>query len=116
MLGLRFYEYNDSHMSTKFIKTVEDFTCEKCGTLVKGNGYTNHCPVCLYSKHVDNYPGDRAAECQGMMQPIGIDMKKGDYVVIHQCLRCGTTRRNKVNAEDDMEKVLEIARLQAKSP
>lgn len=42
-----------------FTKTVEDFICAHCGTHVRGNGYTNHCPECLWSKHVDNNPGDR---------------------------------------------------------
>ncbi|HCR42265.1 TPA: hypothetical protein DIV45_02815, partial [Patescibacteria group bacterium] len=36
-----------------FIRTKEDFTCENCGHRVKGSGYTNHCPKCLYSQHVD---------------------------------------------------------------
>ena len=51
----------------KFIKVKEDFVCEHCGAEVKGDGYTNHCPKCLWSKHVDVHPGDRAAECGGMM-------------------------------------------------
>ena len=43
-----------------FTRKVEDFTCEHCGREVHGNGYTNHCPHCLHSKHVDVNPGDRA--------------------------------------------------------
>ena len=53
-----------------FTKTVEDFNCAHCGAVVHGNGYTNHCPHCLYSRHVDNNPGDRLATCGGMMRPI----------------------------------------------
>ncbi|MFA6992594.1 MAG: RNHCP domain-containing protein, partial [Candidatus Gracilibacteria bacterium] len=40
-------------MPKRFSRTIEDFVCEKCGAKVKGDGYTNHCPKCLWSKHVD---------------------------------------------------------------
>ncbi|MBR6751902.1 MAG: RNHCP domain-containing protein, partial [Alphaproteobacteria bacterium] len=43
----------------QFVKRVENFTCAHCGAEVFGNGYTNHCPKCLWSRHVDNNPGDR---------------------------------------------------------
>ena len=56
----------------KFIKNIEDFTCEHCGAPVKGTGYTNHCPKCLWSKHEDVNPGDRASDCHGLMKPIDI--------------------------------------------
>lgn len=50
-----------------FIHCQEDFVCEVCGTKVKGTSYTNHCPNCLWSKHVDqNVPGDRAELCHGL--------------------------------------------------
>jgi hypothetical protein len=41
----------------RFQKTVEDFVCEHCGHPVAGNGYTNHCSQCLWSKHVDDNSG-----------------------------------------------------------
>ena len=59
----------------RFSRRTEDFTCEHCGTKVKGNGYTNHCPQCLYSKHVDINPGDRLSDCGGLMEPIDIEQK-----------------------------------------
>ena len=39
----------------------EDFICENCGKDVEKSSYTarDHCPYCLYSKHVDINPGDR---------------------------------------------------------
>ena len=61
----------------KFQRTIEDFTCEQCNFAVKGNGYTNHCPKCLWSKHVDVNPGDRAATCGGLMEPIGAEVGGG---------------------------------------
>ena len=62
-----------------FQKNVEDFVCGNCGGEVVGNGYTNHCPKCLWSKHVDINPGDRAEKCGGMMKPISVIKTKGDF-------------------------------------
>ena len=59
----------------RFNRRIEDFTCEHCGTEVHGNGYTNHCPNCLWSKHVDINPGDRAADCGGLMEPIAVEIQ-----------------------------------------
>ena len=70
----------------------ESFICENCGKEVKPLGYScrNHCPYCLYSKHVDINPGDRAEECHGLLEPLGIEMssKKG-YVIVYKCKKCG---------------------------
>lgn len=94
--------------SKKFQRKTEDFTCEKCGVVVVGNGYTNHCPKCLWSKHVDIHPGDRAANCGGLMKPAKIEMKSGDYIIVHECQKCGHNKRNKINKEDDFDAVIKI--------
>ncbi len=94
----------------KFSRTTEDFTCEHCGAKVKGNGYTNHCPQCLYSKHVDINPGDRAADCGGLMEPVDIELKDGKYVIVHRCQKCGFIRRNKLCDDDNFQTVLELSR------
>jgi hypothetical protein len=95
-------------MSSKFIKTEEDFTCEHCGAAVAGSGYTNHCPVCLWSKHVDVNPGDRAADCQGLMPPIGYLAEAGGYTLIHCCERCGHRKPNKMAANDDLARLSQL--------
>ncbi len=92
-----------------FQKQKEDFVCEKCGTEVSGSGYTNHCPECLWGKHVDINPGDRASECGGMMNPIEVETKKGQHVLIHKCEKCGFERKNKVEKKDNFEVVLKIS-------
>jgi hypothetical protein len=97
-------------MSKKFQAKVEDFICEKCGKEVKGNGFTNHCPNCLWSKHVDVNPGDREETCGGMMKPISVEMKNSEYVLLQKCEKCGFERRNKVCKEDNFEEVLKICR------
>jgi rubrerythrin len=94
-----------------FQKTVEDFICEHCGASVKGSGYTNHCPKCLWSKHVDINPGDRRSECRGMMKPIQVEQNnKNEWAIVHECILCGYKKKNTVSREDDMEKIIAIAR------
>lgn len=94
----------------QFSRKQEDFICEHCGAEVHGNGYTNHCPQCLYSKHVDVNPGDRAADCGGLMEPVEIELKDGKYVVVQRCQKCGFVRRNKICDGDNFAAVLELSR------
>ena len=94
----------------KFTKKVENFICENCGKSVIGNGYTNHCPFCLYSKHVDINPGDRSCNCGGLMKPIEIQQKNGEFVILHKCTKCGLERKNKVQENDDINKIIEISK------
>lgn len=92
-----------------FLKKVENFVCEHCGTRVGGTGYTNHCPRCLYSKHVDlDIPGDRASICGGLMKPIAIVIKADTKTLTHRCLKCGKVMKNKVSPEDSFEEMLKL--------
>lgn len=92
-----------------FYKNKEDFVCKNCGHFVTGNGFTNHCPKCLFSLHIDNDPGDRANNCLGMMRPIDFIFKKGSIQsVVHKCQICGLEKKNKVSEEDSREKILKI--------
>lgn len=97
----------------RFQRKKEDFVCEHCGTRVVGNGYTNHCPECLYSKHVDVMPGDRLAECQGIMVPLRIEVREGHERIVHQCVVCGHQKINKTNKEDRRTVLVELARKNA---
>ena len=90
-------------MSASFKKVVEDFTCEHCGATIIGTGYTNHCPHCLWSKHVDENPGDRAHSCGGMMRPVGLEQKKGEWRIIHRCQLCGVEKVSSAVAADNRE-------------
>lgn len=93
-------------METKrFQKRVEDFICEQCGVAVAGAGYRNHCPECLTSKHVDVHPGDRAAACGGPMPVVDIHQKGEQLILVQKCVVCGHLRRNKVQADDNMETI-----------
>lgn len=82
------------------------FVCEHCGAHVKpltNGSYRNHCPVCLYSKHVDVVPGDRRSTCHGLMRPVDLVYKRNKgYQLVHRCLRCGVEKVNKV-ADDTVQ-------------
>lgn len=90
------------------------FDCIRCGRPIpqhSGGSYRNHCPRCLWSRHVDVMPGDRGADCGGAMEPIGVDHsgKKG-YILIHRCTVCGAEDRNRLAPDDDMDRLIEVQR------
>lgn len=92
----------------KFQKKKEDFICQNCGHKNIGNGYTNHCSICLYSKHVDINPGDRKETCGGLMKPILVFQKGKNIYLTHQCLVCGKQKNNQLSPNDSFENVLNI--------
>ncbi len=93
----------------KFQKRKEDFLCEHCAVNVIGNGYTNHCPQCLWSKHVDIFPGDRLSMCRGMMEPISVAQEKSGYLLVHRCIVCSYEKKNKSGEEDNFEALLALS-------
>ncbi|MFH0873903.1 MAG: RNHCP domain-containing protein [Candidatus Komeilibacteria bacterium] len=95
--------------SKKFQRNIEDFICGHCGLEVKGSGYTNHCPDCLWSKHVDVNPGDRASECGGLMEPVASEGSSNNLVIVHECVKCGYKKRNKVSVNDDIGELAKVA-------
>jgi rubrerythrin len=101
-------------MAKRFTKNVENFTCEHCDKRTTGTGFTNHCPNCLYSKHVDVNPGDRENLCGGMMRPVGLEIKRGNYVIIHRCQTCGFVKKNKTAPEDNLDAIIALAKTLAK--
>lgn len=88
------------------------FACIRCGRQIpkhSGGSYRNHCPYCLWSKHVDISPGDRAADCGAPMEPAAVDYtgKKG-YILIHRCTACAAQDRNKLAPDDNMDAVISL--------
>ena len=96
----------------RFQEIDEEFICKNCGKKFSKLGYScrDHCPYCLYSKHVDINPGDRAEECHGDLEPIGIEInsKKG-YVIIYKCKKCGAIKKNKAAEDDNMELIINLS-------
>jgi DNA-directed RNA polymerase subunit RPC12/RpoP len=92
-----------------FIRKKEDFVCEHCGEKVAGNGYTDHCPKCLWGKHVDReVPGDRESECRGMMEPVRVLYEKGNCKIIYKCLKCNHEFTVRSGEGDDREVLLHL--------
>lgn len=94
-------------MSETFKRTIEDFTCENCGVQVTGNGFTDHCPECLWSKHVDIHPGDRAATCGGLMKPYSVVPHKVGYKIFYRCITCGYQYSNRSIDADNITKFID---------
>jgi len=74
---------------------------------VKGDGYTNHCPACLWSRHVDVFPGDRQAECGGMMRPKDIEQKARGWRILHKCEECGKEMWVRTKEGDNLDLFVE---------
>jgi predicted RNA-binding Zn-ribbon protein involved in translation (DUF1610 family) len=106
------------------IGTNSSFICTSCGAEVpplENGSVRNHCPKCLSSLHVDEFPGDRASDCGGMLEAVGVEHsgKKG-WIVIHKCQKCGEIRRNKAAlddpvAPDDFELIVQLSKKPALS-
>lgn len=96
----------------KFTMRDESFTCENCHKNVNKLNYTarDHCPHCLYSKHVDIMPGDRLNECKGLLKPIAIEKFKNTYKIIYQCKKCKQIHKNIIATDDDMNLIIELTK------
>ena len=102
-----------------------DFSCLHCGQrvsadrLVSGVNHRNHCPCCLWSKHVDLHEsGDRLAACKGPMRPVGLTHKRrhkkyateqfGELMLVHHCTGCGALSINRLAADDRPAVVVDV--------
>ncbi len=101
------------------------FSCGNCRRPIRSSGligtkHRNHCPFCLWSRHLDScQPGDRKAECQARMEPIGLTFKhegvdkygklrQGELMIIHKCLGCGKLSINRIAGDDQPEAILNL--------
>lgn len=96
----------------RFNMIDEGFMCEQCGKNVTKLEYTarDHCPYCLYSKHVDINPGDRLNECKGLLKPIDIEKYKDTYKIIYKCNKCGETHKNIMAKDDNIDLIIELSK------
>ena len=97
------------------------FVCQVCGALVvcqnAGSRHRNHCPFCLSSVHLDHVPGDRASCCGGIMDPVGVWVRKnGEWALIHRCRKCGVFHSNRIAADDNPLLLMSIAAKPLASP
>jgi DNA-directed RNA polymerase subunit RPC12/RpoP len=96
-----------------------DFRCLHCSSFVSamaalsGVHNRNHCPYCLWSRHLDLVAGgDRLSACKAPMRPIGLTMKPGhnryapavgELMLVHLCEDCGHLSINRIAADDDAQ-------------
>ncbi len=104
--------------------TEPRFECCHCSLEVTpneamGTAHRNHCNHCLWSKHVDTTPGDRASACLGCMEPIGVTLKHegtdkygkeklGDVMLVHRCTVCGAINLNRIAADDPEDLIMSV--------
>jgi hypothetical protein len=105
--------------------TFGDFKCAHCHVIVSsahflsGVNNRNHCPYCLWSRHLDLYvAGDRLSACKEQMKPIGLTMKsdrnkyrrdqRGELMLVHECIECKALSINRIAADDDPSTIIAI--------
>lgn len=95
----------------RFNMIDESFICENCSSPVETLKYSarDHCPNCLYSKHVDIDPGDRSNTCKGLLKPIDIEKFKDTYKIIYKCEKCGELHKNIMAQDDNMELIINLS-------
>lgn len=96
----------------KFTMKDEKFICENCGKEVLPLGYTarDHCNYCLYSKHLDIFPGDRENTCLGKLKPIEIEKFKDTYKIIYKCEKCNKLHKNIMAKDDNFDLIIELSK------
>ena len=96
----------------RFNMIDEEFECENCKKKVTALKYTarDHCPYCLYSKHLDINPGDRQNTCKGLLKPIDIEKYKNTYKIIYKCQKCNQIHKNIIAQDDDFNQIIELSK------
>lgn len=117
------YSFNDKkkHREKEWKREHDagGFRCSHCKSWVIINSYIgtanrNHCPHCLWSKHVDEQKGDREATCHGGMKPIGLTFKReglarqGEIMLVHECMGCGKLSINRIARDDTNDGIVSV--------
>jgi hypothetical protein len=104
---------SDRHRGER--RRAASFRCAHCRLDVSerapGTAHRNHCPNCLWSRHVDDdVPGDRAAECGSLMEAIAITVRgDGEWVLVHRCAGCDEIHLNRSAGDDNPLALLRLA-------
>ena len=118
--------HHTSHPSRGWLSPQEqEFKCVQCGQYVScapilaGVQNRNHCPACLWSRHLDwRSPGDRLSTCRAAMRPVGLTTKRGrnkyarerdgELMIVHRCTDCEAFVINRVAADDSAAAIFEV--------
>lgn len=93
----------EARIRTNPIHRDGGFQCAYCGEKVPAGGamVRDHCHLCLRGLHVDQTPGDRAADCGGILHPVAMELAGRAGVIIHyRCDACGHRWRGRAHPED----------------
>lgn len=91
------------------------FRCAHCRLDVPmdapGTRHRNHCPSCLWSRHLDDdTPGDRDADCGAAMEPIAVCARAdGEWALVHRCGACTTIHVNRIAGDDNPLILMQLA-------
>jgi hypothetical protein len=92
------------------------FRCRNCSLDVPmaapGTAHRNHCPNCLWSRHVDDSPGDRAAatDCGASMEPVSVSVRPdGEWALVHRCTNCRSVHLNRIAGDDNPLMLMRLA-------
>lgn len=105
--------------SEQMFKCVQCHQYVSCAPLASGVQNRNHCPACLWSRHLDWLEaGDRLSGCRAAMEPVGLTTKRsknkyarqrdGELMLIHRCTGCTAIVINRISADDSAAAILEI--------
>lgn len=104
-----------------------DLQCGNCGSVfslsIPNGKHRDHCPVCLYSVHIDNRPGDRNAWCgQGThdnwspskLVPVGVTELQNVPSIVYKCEKCGAVKINKYAPDDSQSLITKLPTVSVK--
>lgn len=106
---------SSDHRRRRDQRGPDTFRCLQCRLDVPlhapGTRHRNHCPTCLYSRHLDlRTPGDRAADCGARMEPIAVSVRgDGEWVLIHRCTGCDAFSANRTAGDDNPLPLVRLA-------
>lgn len=112
-------------MTRHYLSSFKEFRCSHChvivpcANLISAVNNRNHCPYCLWSRHLDLFSaGDRLSACKAPMKPVGLAIKRsrdryrsgprGELMLIHVCVECNSPSINRIAADDHPEAILSI--------
>jgi hypothetical protein len=113
-MNIAAYAASDEDTPLHETQRPRGFICGHCGFSVPatalGTRHRNHCPICLWSRHLDVEPGDREADCGGLMEPVAIAARPdGEWLLVHYCRRCAELGRNRIAGDDDPVALMSLA-------
>jgi tRNA(Ile)-lysidine synthase len=101
----------DAHQLGTLTRRDEAFPCAWCGAFVPPGGarVRDHCPFCLRGLHLDVVPGDRAADCGGVLHPTGFSLEgRAGVVIAYACAGCGLRWRGRAHPDDQLPEGLRV--------